>query len=307
MGGFFSWPSKPEDVPSIFDSEAGKYGSQEEAVEAGRKVTSAGVQIVGVILSNMDKLSATLPGPAALVGKAVSVLLVIGFDELLGEKKMDMGKVIEIMTQVIHDELTTVKVDEVEGLVEGTKRWVKVEFNHRLQAHWDPKDCYDEFSFHVEKLREGIDNVLMAARFKRKGLTLFMGAANLHLAMLLDLACLDIRVSNWKESAHLADFKQRAILYAKHAETTTDMVLNEREDKVDVDSYVLPAQTMHGGGGRQVWQWVDKVTDQRGPSTGNQGEAIDGYMVRRKAAREQLYKDLGKPKEAARKWRELKL
>ena len=180
---------------------------------------------------NLDR--PTLGPVEAIGGKFASVLLLSVFDGLT--EKMDLKKLLGQIKDTVHDELTELAVDKVEGTVQGLKLWVSVELPNRTapSANWSPEDIWKDFYPKVDRLREDLD-MLMTRRFKEthKGLTMFILAASLHLAMLQDLASMDYRVKDWRDSVHFADLKKRAIVYAEHAESATTTLLEQRAEKV---------------------------------------------------------------------------
>ena len=292
-----SSPSKPEDVVSIHYEH-----------KTAEKVFKAGVEVAKTIVDNLKLITDTIPGPAALLAKCISGLVVAVIDDQLAEEKLDMKEVLKKMKILIHEELTDVEVDKIQGVVEGTKRWIKIEFADRLKAHWDGKELYREYYDKVEELRAVIDT-LMEKRFRDSGLVVFVLAASLHLSMLLDVARLDYRAHKWTASAHLADYKKRTHLYADHAEKTLEEVLQKRADKVEHH------QEQQSGGSSMdprlphvVPQsyysayWKDELTGQYGETVLSTDDD-DGYDRRIKAVREQLDEDLGRPEKTAQEWR----
>lgn len=292
MGGTVSLP---EDVPSIH-----KFRSNNPKSGIGQKFGNLGVKGGQVILDNLKDISSAVGPSAAITGKLVSVALVLLFDTLLEEEKMDMKQLLAQIKEAIHDELTEVEVDKVQSTVEGLKRWVRVELQNRKKstANWSSEDIWKDFYSEVDRIRKDID-LLMSQRFKKsnKGLFIFLHAAPLHLASLWDLAHLDQRVDDWTKSAHYNDLKVRAVEYANHAETAMDILLKQREEKVELHERQRARSNV-------LWKsyWEDKMTQQCG-----EWEYLGktSYDKRVKAVKENLRIDLGKPTEVAKYWRRI--
>lgn len=100
----------------------------------------------------------------------------------------------------------------------------------------------------------------MAPRFKAQGLALFMHrCCKCSPGLAADSCSLGQPCRQWRESAHLADFKQRAVEYAAHAETALEKILQQREDKIKVytELPVEPPQV-------PSYYWKDELAGQRG-------------------------------------------
>ena len=286
-----SSPSQVEDVKSI-------HGKNNES----ERVSKAGLGIAKVLLDNLEEVTKVVgpvsTGPAGiLVGKCLSVI-VVGFLD----KQSNVKEVFEKIKALFHEELTEMEMDEIQAIVEGTLHWLRIDFPDRLKANRDSHELYEEFYEQEKNLREAID-VLMSQRFRGPaGLMVFMLGASLHLSMLVDLARLDYRQLKWKDSVHAADFKERAIEYAKHAEATTDEMLQERQSKVKLKCKESSSYSMAGS--RDIrkktsttYTWADEQTDQWGVCENTE------YRRRVHAVRERMDEDIGRPRKTAKKWR----
>ena len=287
--------SSPEDVPSIH-KKSGK------AADVGKELAKVGIKCTQVILEAVG-------GPVG--GKLASVVLVATTDQLFQDLNMDMKQLLSQIKQTVHDELTEVELDKIQGTVEGLQRWVRIDLQSRMMK-WEKKEIWVAFNVEINKLRRDID-LLMESRFKGsyKGLTLFVIAASLHLAVLQDLARVDFREKNWKDSVHINDMKKRAIEYAEYAETGNEFIMNERATKVIVKRSVpipgpLPIvnHNIIISGYREITQkthrWEDETTEQYGDWF---KEEETGYDERVEAVKERLHTDMGKPVDVARQWR----
>ena len=280
--------SSPEDVPSIH-KKSGK------AADVGKELAKVGIKCTQVILEAVG-------GPVG--GKLASVALVATTDQLFQDLNMDMKQLLSQIKQTVHDELTEVELDKIQGTVEGLQRWVRIDLQSRM-VKWEKKEIWEAFNVEINKLRRDID-LLMESRFKGsyKGLTLFVIAASLHLAVLQDLAHVDFREKNWKDSVHINDIKKRAIEYAEYAEIRNEFIMNERAAKVTVKRSVPILGSIIIIGFREITRkthrWEDGTTEQYGDYL---KEEETGYDERVEAVKERLHTDMGKPVDVARQWR----
>ena len=329
-------PSNSEDVPSIHSCNK-LTGPRSDTGKRFCKLNSAAAQ---VILENLEDVSSAVKtdslglGPgikgvlgspsAAVGGKLVSAALVTLYGGYF--KDDNMKQVLAGMKDTIRDELEEMEIDKALAAVKGLERWLTVELPSRKDktSNWSREEIWKDFYPKVDRLRKSTD-LLMSPRFKsNKGLFAFLPVASLHLASLKDLAQQDHRVMDWTESAHYKDLKKRAVLYAEHAEATTDTLQNQRAEKVKIKLRMSLLLNIHESLSLITiigywYKWVDTLTEQRGYSVycnapmyltvskllADFPEARAYYKERVDAVKERLNTDLGDPIGTAKYWRQM--
>ena len=235
--------------------------------------------------------------------------------------------------KIVQQELAQNTINEVDGEVNGLKDWVKNTYTPRreIQPPVPPKNLFDLISGKEGDLTVAVIGILQEKSYAEAGLSVFMIAAGMHLAVLQELAYVDPHASDPQKSSYVQSIKSYAQQYADYAIKTYNSVEEKRiayvhETSPAIVAYPLDPSTpppwvpfSPGTVTRLTYSWVDEYSKEglqyntnviggkwtplsEGEIKEQLSKAMQEHIGKVKA---KLTKDLYDPKGTAAKWREL--
>jgi len=137
----------------------------------------------------------------------------------------DVHKEIE---RIVHDEITDVIIDQLNGRIYRTAAWVRNTYTSLKESGNHTDDDLTQYLMPEENdFATEVIAPLQEERFAKPGISVFMIGAGMHLAMLQELAYVDPKadpaISAWADA-----IKKCAKDYGDHAKSTTDAIIDER-------------------------------------------------------------------------------
>lgn len=202
--------------------------------------------------------------------------------------------------KIVHKEITDNTIHEVNGKINGTKDWVAITYTNAKESGTESKKELTEL-LRPRESQIAIDlvGVLMEERFAQPGLSVFMIAACMHLAILQELAFVDPKAASPSDSSYATSVKEYAEKYADHAKATFGKIMETRLSQVQPGvwfGYVNPNPPP--GTPTYVFFFKDKFT---GRDEGQNTMSCGAFGCHPKDAEEKRNEAMKKYKEDTRK------
>jgi len=138
--------------------------------------------------------------------------------------------------RIVHDELTDVIIDQLNGRIYGIETWVRNTYvNLKASGMYDDEELSEMMREREVEIASEVIGPLREDRFSKPGICAFMIGAGMHLAIIQELAYIDPK-SDPMSSAYIDVLKSWAKDYGDFADTTTDAILSDRLEMISVKS-----------------------------------------------------------------------
>jgi len=219
--------------------------------------------------------------------------------------------------KIVHNELTDVIIDQLNGRILGTESWVKNTYTElKASGQYTDEELSEMISDEEVKLATEVIGPLREERFSKPGICVFMIGAGMHLAIIQELAYVDPK-TDAASSAYIDVLKNWAKDYGDFANTTTDAILSDRLEMISFKS-----ETYHDPGSgyffNEYW-WYDSYdqsscshfmwyTDDKGDQHGDMDapdHAREDMQKHKDAVRADLLEKMSDPYAVADDWYKL--
>lgn len=276
----------------------------------------APIPIVGGIVTNLALSLAK--GLLTGIGEQVGALICNRIFEDTGMRYFEPTE--EMIKRIVHEEVTTTMVNEIDGMINGTTEWIRERYTPDKEFY---ERTHDQSTFEdmKNKLNQRSDEIYTTARgplegdqFAKAGFPVYLIACGVQISLNQELALIDKRVTNPFESPYAKTVRALADNCSTFAKDIYDQIKNDRLSMI----YWKRGKSCCGASGYPVcseyYYWMDKYTNETREFAPNKettmdkakSECIDSYNQHCKEAQVQLNSDLGDPDSILPLWQKLR-
>lgn len=269
----------------------------------------------------IDALALAL-GKALVSGIGSKIGAAIG-DQLLKAMGFDyVQPTAEVIKGIVHDELTSAYISQINGQIDGTKQWISsvyLPLKQRYQTKPDPRT--------LSELRSGLNDyandlltkaigVLRQDQYAKVGFGVYLVAVPILLSLYQELALIDENVKRPEDSPYADTVKLMAKSYADFGDATYTKLKDDRLARTSMA--FQPRVCSYAGGyatcSEAEWYWQDSYTQEyHGFGLQNKDDTLDNAKARcdaewephKQAALTRLDSDLSNAGEALQCWHKL--
>lgn len=150
-----------------------------------------------------------------------------GVPDYFDEVYKEIGKIVK-------SEITQNTIDQINGRINGVVAWMKNTYKPRKESGASRDELSGMISRQVELLYTEAAYTLMENRYAKSGISVFMVASGVHLALMQEQALVDPRQPDPGKSSYAISVKLNAQTYADHLGKTFDALVNDRKNLVDI-------------------------------------------------------------------------
>jgi hypothetical protein len=280
----------------------------------GGPIVVAAPQVGGIVASlALSLATGLLSGIAGEIGTLICKKIFQAADIDYFEPTSEMIK------KIVHAEVTTTLINQINGQVNGTKDWISARYAPEKEG-WlvdhNPatlRYMQTELNSYADNLLTQVIGPLMQDQFAKPGFVVYLIGAGVLYSIYQELALIDERVKDPGQSTYAKTVSTLAGEYAKFAQTTYTNIINDRKGMI----YMKQERVCSYAGGYPVcndfWRWYDTCTNENQEFSPGKKESLDD--ARKKCADSmnqhiqamlvKLNTDLGDPNSIVPLWQKL--
>lgn len=252
---------------------------------------------------------------SALVGKLGTQIGALIFDAIFPPGVPSyFDEVYDEIKKIVKEALAANTIDEINGRINGTQAWVENSYAPRKSSSNPPsrQDLYNDVTPYVNLMYTEAVQTLMLPRYAKAGLTVFMVAAGVHLALFQEQALVDPNQTDPENSSFATTVKINAKIYHDHVIKTYNEIVDTRKKQVSVVYDPFVDCVGNSCVSQQRYYWEDAYSNER---SGYFAASKDGPPAEQRARTDcdahiekvvnQLKSDLGDPIATAEQWLKL--
>lgn len=223
--------------------------------------------------------------------------------------------------KIVSEELTTAHIDSINGRINGVVAWARKTYAPRKEANVSREELFGMLKEQVNLLYTDAVYTLMEPRYAKPGISVFMIAAGVHLALIQEQALVDPAQLIASKSSFATSVKLNAQDYANHLTSTYNKVLTDRLNKIKIKDNPLddpsnPSSINTYSVLKHRYYYHDEITGKKGRYREDYTDKDKNKHYGREEAeadrnnyipgvKRQFHDDLSKPLDLSKTWQKL--